>query len=68
MKTVTPRWVCIAFLLFGLAWLTFGTMTLTEGDTGAGVVKLALGIGWLLVAAFKGIRPAVQGGQRSGTQ
>jgi hypothetical protein len=58
--------MCIAFLVFGLAWLTFGTLTLTEGDTGPGVVKLALGIGWLLAAAWHAAgRP---GGRRSGAQ
>jgi succinate-acetate transporter protein len=65
---VTPRWVPIAFFVFGLAWLTFGIWALTEGDTGAGVVKLALGVGWLLLAAFKGMRPAGQDGRRSGAR
>jgi hypothetical protein len=43
----------VAFLVFGLTWLTLGTLALTEGDTGEGVVKLALGIGWLLVVFFR---------------
>lgn len=61
---MTPRWIRIAFLVFGLAWLTIGTLTLAEGDTGPGVVKLALGIGWLLVAAFKGMRSAAPSERR----
>jgi succinate-acetate transporter protein len=63
---VTPRWVLIAFVIFGLSSLTFGVWELTEGDTGGGVVRLALGVGWLLVAAFKGTRPPDQDRRRSG--
>ena len=63
---MTPRWMRFAFLVFGLSWLTFGTLTLIDGDTGTGVVQLALGIGWLLVAAFKGVRPTTPSGRRSG--
>jgi uncharacterized membrane protein HdeD (DUF308 family) len=62
---VTPRWAPIAFVIFGLVSLTLGTLTLTEGDTATGVLKLALGVGWLLVAAFNVIRPAIQDGGRS---
>jgi hypothetical protein len=50
---VTPRWMLIAFLIFGLIWLAFGTLKLTQGETGMGVANLALSIGYLLVAAFK---------------
>jgi succinate-acetate transporter protein len=67
-RIMTPRWAPIAFFVFGLAWLTFGIWELTEGDTGAGVARLALGVGWLLLAAFKGMRPSVQDGRRSGTR
>jgi succinate-acetate transporter protein len=65
---VTPRWVLIAFVIFGLASLTFGIWELTEGDTGAGVVRLALGVGWLLLAAYKGTRPPAQDRRRSGAR
>lgn len=46
--------VRIAFLVFGLVWLIVGILSLTNGDTGTGLVQLALGIGWLLVTAFDG--------------
>lgn len=65
---MTPRWVLIAFVIFGLAWLTFGIWELTEGDTGAGVLRLALGVGWLLLAAFKGMRSPAQDRCRSGAR
>jgi hypothetical protein len=68
LKTVTPRWICISFLIFGLAWLAFGALRLTVGDTGTGVTQLALGIGYLLVAAFKAMRPAIQDGPTSRDQ
>lgn len=63
---MTPRWLPFSFVIFGLAWLTFGTLTLAEGDTGSGVLKLALGIGWMLAAAWHGAgRP---GGRQSDAQ
>ncbi|HEX6153570.1 MAG TPA: hypothetical protein VFZ19_08625 [Solirubrobacterales bacterium] len=65
---MTPRWVLIAFVIFGLTSLTFGIWELTEGDTGAGVIRLALGVGWLLLAAFKGRQPAVRDGRRFGAR
>jgi len=34
---------------------------LAEGETAQGTIKLVLGFGWLLLAAFKGLRPAVKG-------
>jgi len=54
---VTPRWAPIAFLIFGLIWLAFGTIKLTHGETVMGVADLALGVGWLLVAANKRGQP-----------
>jgi hypothetical protein len=53
LKTVTSRWICIAFILFGLASLTLGSIALSDGDTGYGIIKLVLGAGWLLVAAYQ---------------
>jgi hypothetical protein len=48
----------ISYLIFGLVWLTFGIFSLADGDTGMGTAQLALGITWLLVAAFKAMRSA----------
>ena len=53
---MTPRWVSISFCIFGLIWLLLGTSTLAEGETAHGIIRLALGFGWLLVAAFKVLR------------
>jgi hypothetical protein len=50
---VAPLWVRIVLFVFGLIWLTLGILTLTEGDTGQGVVQLALGVGWLLMGFFR---------------
>ncbi len=55
---MTPRWMRISYLIFGLAWFTFGIFSLADGDTGMGIAQLALGIVWLLVAAFKVMRSA----------
>ena len=53
---MTPRWMLIAFFIFGLVWLTFGILKLTQGETGMGLADLALGIAWLLVAAYRSSR------------
>lgn len=58
---MTPRWMRISYLIFGLVWLTLGTLSLIDGDTGTGIIQLALGIAWLLVAAFKVMRSATPG-------
>jgi len=49
---VTPRWAQIAFLIFGLIWLAFGTIKLTRGESAMGGADLVLGVGWLLVVAY----------------
>jgi cell division protein FtsW (lipid II flippase) len=66
LATMTPHRTRIAFLVFGLVWLTCGALTLTEADIGIGVVQLALGVAWMLVAAFKGRRTGVLGARRTG--
>lgn len=63
---MTPRWMLVSFLLFGLCWLTLGTLSLTDGDTGTGIFQLALGIAWLLLVIFKGIGAAAPSERRSG--
>jgi hypothetical protein len=56
----------MAFLVFGLIWLVFGTLRLIQGETGMGVANLALSIGYLLVAAFKTRQRMAAGSPRSG--
>jgi hypothetical protein len=49
---MTPRWMRISFFVFGLTWLTLGTLTLVKGEPALGGPQLVLGIGWLLIAVF----------------
>lgn len=49
---MTPRWIRISYLLFGLAWLILGTVSLAQSDTVMGGLQLVLGVGWLLITAF----------------
>ena len=59
---MTPRWIRISYLIFGLTWLTFGILKLADGDSVMGGTQLALGIGWLLMAGFIDRRAAAQSG------
>jgi hypothetical protein len=65
---MAPRWMLISYLIFGLFWLFSGIWMLNGGDTGTGIGSLALGIGYLLVAAFKSMRPAASSERRSGAR
>ena len=48
----------IAYVVFGLTFAGYGIVWITRGETGTGVVYLAIGVGWLLVVAFKGRQSA----------
>jgi TM2 domain-containing membrane protein YozV len=62
---MTPRSIRVAFLVFGLIWLSFGIAKLIHGETGMGVGNLALGVGWLLVAAYNSRQARVRNGERA---
>jgi hypothetical protein len=51
---VIPRWMRIAYVVFGLTGVAFGISLLVKGNSVSGGVQVAIGVGWLLVAAFKG--------------
>jgi positive regulator of sigma E activity len=42
----------IAYVVFGLTSIVFGTLKFTEGDA-TGLIQLTVGVGWLMIAAFK---------------
>jgi hypothetical protein len=57
---VIPRWARIAYVVFGLTFIAAGILGLVKGNgnSASGGIQVALGIGCLLAAAFKGRRPA----------
>ncbi len=63
---MTPRWILISYLVFGLVSLALGIMSLTDGDTVTGIFQLALGIAWLSLAIFKGIGATAPRERQSG--
>jgi len=59
-EAVTPRWMRIAYVVFGVTLIATGISWLVKGDgnSASGEIQIALGVGWLLLAAFKGRRSA----------
>jgi hypothetical protein len=55
---VTPRWIRIGYVAFGVTWIAMGISSLVkgDGDSTVGGIQVALGVGWLLLAAFKSKR------------
>lgn len=55
-----PRWMRSAYVIFGVTWFAIGISWLVKGDgnSAIGGIQIALGVGWLLLAAFKGRRSA----------
>ena len=53
-----PRWMRIAYVAFGLTFVAIGISWLAQGNgnSARGGIQVAIGVGWLLVAAFKGRR------------
>lgn len=43
----------LAFIAIGISWLVKG-----NGNSASGGIQVAIGVGWLLIAAFKGRRSA----------
>ena len=50
----------IAYVVFGLTFVAIGISWLVKGDgnSASGGIQVAIGVGWLLVATFKGRRSA----------